>query len=297
MQRRVFLKLSGALGAGMGLHLLDGHGRSAADEPAGTPHAEKLGWRLACQAWTFNYATLFETIENTAALGLRYLEAFPRQKLSPQQPDVLFKEDASLEVLKQVRDKLDECGVKLVSYGVCSLYPDMERSRQTFEFAKQMGIETIVSEPPAEAFDTIEKLVKDYGIKLAIHNHPQPSPYWEPKNVLKVCEGRDPRIGACADTGHWARSGLKPVECLKLLKGRLISLHLKDVDMFERKARDIPWGTGVCEMKEILTELHRQDFKGVFALEYESNWGKAMPELAECIKYFEKVAAELAAKG
>ena len=84
---------------------------------------------------------------------------------------------------------------------------------------------------PSEAdFDAIDKLCAEFDINLAIHNHPQPSHYWNPDTVLKVCKDRSKRIGACADTGHWLRSGLNPLECLKKLEGRIISLHFKDLE-------------------------------------------------------------------
>jgi hypothetical protein len=81
-----------------------------------------------------------------------------------------------------------------------------------------MGIETIVSEPAFDAFDTVEKLCEEYKINVALHNHPSPSPYWNCETVLKVCKGRSKRIGACADTGHWMRSKLNPLECIKKSK-------------------------------------------------------------------------------
>ena len=133
------------------------------------------------------------------------------------------------------------------------------------------------------------------GINVAIHDHPKPSHYWNPDTVLKVCQGRSQRIGACADTGHWARSGLNPIECLKKLKGRIISFHFKDLNKLGPDAHDVPWGTGVCDVKGMLAEIRRQKIKAVFSIEYEYNWGNALPEIAQSVAYFDKVAAELAA--
>ena len=141
-----------------------------------------------------------------------------------------------------------------------------------FEFAKDMGIETLVSEPDEDAFDTLDKLCEEYGINVAIHDHPKPSHYWNPDTVLKVCQGRSKRIGACADTGHWVRSGLNPIECLKKLEGRIICFHFKDLNKLGPDAHDVPWGTGVCDVKGMLAEIHRQKLKAVFSIEYEYNW-------------------------
>ena len=147
-----------------------------------------------------------------------------------------------------------------------------------------------------DAFDMIEKLCDQYGINLAIHNHPNPSHYWNPDTVLKVCKGRSKRIGACADTGHWLRLGLNPLECLKKLEGRIINFHFKDLNKAAQDARDVPWGTGVSDVKGMLTEVRRQGIKAVFLIEYEWLSATLLQEVAECVKYFDKVAAELAAK-
>ena len=136
---------------------------------------------------------------------------------------------------KEIKKKLADSGVKLVNFGVCGLL-EGPPSRKTFEFAKDMGIETIVSEPAEDAFDALDKLCEEYEINIAIHDHPKPSHYWNPDTVLKVCKGRSKRIGACADTGHWMRSGLNPIECLKKLEGRIISFHFKDLNKMGRTA-------------------------------------------------------------
>jgi sugar phosphate isomerase/epimerase len=111
--------------------------------------------------------------------------------------------------------------------------------------------------------------------------------------VVKACKGHGNRIGACADTGHWARSGLKPIECLKKLEGRIISFHFKDLNQLGLDAHDVPWGTGICDVKGMLMEIHRQKLKAVFSIEYEYNWDNSLPEIAQCIAYFDRVAVEL----
>src|SRR5207237_89183 len=163
--------------------------------------------------------------------------------------------------------------------------------KEAFEFAKDMGIETLVSEPKFDDFDAIDKLCEEYKINVAIHDHPKPSPYWNPDTVLKVCKDRSKRIGACCDTGHWMRSDLIPVECLRKLEGRIISFHVKDLNEFGLRAQDVPWGTGRGDIKGMLTEVKRQGIKPVFSMEYESKF--TMPELAQCVAYFDKVSAEL----
>ena len=246
-------------------------------------------WQLCMQAYTFNRFSFYEAIDKTKALGLRYIEAYPGQKLSNEKPDVSFDHNASAEVRRQVKQKLAGAGVKLINYGVVGLSNNEAECRKVFDFAKDMGIQTIVSEPPEDAFELVDKLCGEYKINVAIHNHPKPSHYWDPETVLKVCKGRSKRIGACADTGHWLRSGIVPLEALKKLEGRIISLHFKDLD----QGHDVIWGTGKCDVKAMLTELARQKFAGSFSIEYEYNWENSSPEIAQCIPYFNKVAAEL----
>ena len=296
ISRRSFLRTTSVLGAGIGLAGLGGAPVLAAAAAHGAPHAEKLGWRLAIQAWSFNQFTFSEAVDKTACLGLRYIEAFPGQTFSKDQPEAKINENSSAEVRKAIKQKLADSGVKLVNYGVCGLPKDADQARKIFEFAKEMGIETIVSEPAEDAFDAIEKLCDEYEINVAIHDHPKPSHYWNPDTVLKVCKGRSKRIGSCADTGHWMRSGLNPIDCLKKLQGRIISFHFKDLNKQAPDAHDVPWGTGVCNVKGMLAEVHRQGVKGVFSIEYEYHMDKSMPEIVPSIKYFDKVAAQLAAQ-
>ena len=294
IDRRSFLKAAGALTAGVSLASWSGARSWAGEAAKGCPNAEKLGWRLGCQAYSFNHYTFYEAIDKVASLGLHWIEAYPGQSMSAEKKDAKIGEGLSATDRKEVKQRLADAGVKLVNYGVCGLSANRDASRQTFEFAKDMGIETIVSEPGEDAFDTLDQLCEEYRINVALHNHPKPSHYWNSDTVLKVCQGRSKRIGACADTGHWMRSDLNPVEQLKKLAGRIISFHFKDLNKFGGDAHDVPWGTGEGNVKAMLTEIHRQGIKAVFSIEYEHNWTTSVPEIALCVAYFDKIAAELA---
>ncbi len=256
------------------------------------------GWHLGSQAYTFNRFTFFEAIDKVASLGLDWIEAYPGQKLSSENPDITTGYTMPAEFRSKVREKLARAGVRLVNYGVVALPNDESECRKVFDFAKDMGIETIVSEPPEEAFGLIDKLCQEYKINVAIHNHPKPSKYWNPDKVLEVCKGTSKRIGACGDTGHWMRSGVNPIEALKKLEGRIISMHLKDLNEFGVvEAHDVPWGTGLADIKAVLTELDRQQFKGVFSIEYEYNWDNSVPDIRQCVAYFNKIAGQLKPSG
>ncbi|MGB7161490.1 MAG: sugar phosphate isomerase/epimerase, partial [Tepidisphaeraceae bacterium] len=257
--------------------------------------SKKLGWRLGAQAYTFRALPLLDTIDVVKSLNLRYLEAYPGQKLSKEDP-TRFDHNSTPEQRAIVKQKLKDAGVVLMNYGVVDLPKDEAGSRKVFDFAKDMGVQTIVTEPKLDAWDTIEKLVKEYDIKVAIHNHPKDHYYWDPDQVLQAIKDRDPRIGACADTGHWQRSGIKPIDALKKLEGRIICWHFKDLDAFgKREAKDIVWGTGVGDAKGMLAEAKRQGFKGVIAIEYESTTGQELVDnVRKCIEFYDATAKELA---
>jgi len=173
---------------------------------------------------------------------------------------------------------------------------DEAECRKVFEFAKKWGIGILVSEPETNALDTVEKLCKEYNIKVAIHNHPKAhSIYWSPDSVLAAIKGRTPLMGACADVGHWIRSGLDPLECLKKLDGHIICLHFKDLNEMGPNAHDVPWGTGAGKTRELMVELKRQHFHGAICVEYEYNWENSSPEIAQSVKFFNKTCDELVA--
>jgi sugar phosphate isomerase/epimerase len=182
-----------------------------------------------------------------------------------------------------------------VNIGVVQLPPNEAESRKVFEFARKWEIPILVAEPAPEALDVVEKLCKEYNIKVAIHEHQKPNRYWDPAFVLAAIQGRGPLLGACADVGHWVRSGLDPVECLKKLDGHVLAVHFKDLAEKDPNTHDVPWGTGVCNSKGLLEELKRQQFHGAICVEYEYHWETSSPEIAQSVKFFNSVCASLAA--
>jgi sugar phosphate isomerase/epimerase len=248
------------------------------------------GFLIGCQAWSFNRYTVMEAIEKTAQTGGKTIEFYPGQALSLEQKDVRFGPGVSDEVIAAVKAQLDKYGIKAVAFGVTGLSRDEKQSRETFEFCKKLGIGVINSEPPEDAFDTIEKLVKEYDIKVGLHNHPkQPNNpayrYWDPNYVLSLVKNRDKRIGSCADTGHFVRSGIKPTDAMKILQGRIVDTHLKDLSEFSPGGHDVPFGTGVSDMRAVLTEFRKQKYEGPMSIEYEHNWETSVPEIAQCIGF------------
>lgn len=264
---------------------------------ASIPDEYKVGgFALGCQAFTFHRFSAFESIEKTAQAGARTIEFYPGHKLSPEDPDLQLHHDASDEVIARLQDKLQQHGVLMVNYGVVELPNDEAQCRSVFDFARKMSIGIITSEPAEDAFDTLEKLVQEYDIKLAVHNHARRANYkhWDPNWVLSMLKDRDPRMGACADTGHWARSEIKAVEALQILEGRIISSHLKDLNKFALDGHDVPFGEGVCNVKGALDELSRQGFAGNIAIEYEYNWDNSVPDVAQCVGFIRGYGASRA---
>jgi sugar phosphate isomerase/epimerase len=246
------------------------------------------GFAIGCQAYTFNRFSVFEAIEKTAEAGGKVIEFYPGQKLSKEEPTVKWDHHASDEVFEKVVAKLAQHRIKAVNYGVVGIPKEEEGARKIFAFAKKLGLRAVTTES-ADAIDTIEKMVKEYDIMVAFHDHPrrpdQPAyRMWDPYYILEVCKDRDPRIGACADTGHWQTSGINPLWAVKTLKGRIISSHLKDKEAYG-KSHDVPYGTGVGEIGAILDELKAQGFDGNISIEYEYNWENSLPEVKQCIDF------------
>ena len=253
-----------------------------------------LGWRVGPTAWTFKEFSFFDAVDKTASLDLTYIEAFQGQRVRPDSDE---KMDANLpdDAIQAIRRKLDEAGVSLVSIYIGSIPGEEEACRRIFEFARKLGVECIVSEPKPEALDVIEGFCNEYKINVAIHNHPEgKSRYWSPEAALEACEGRGPRIGVCADTGHWLRSGLDPSESIREVGTRLMTLHLKDLDKAAPDGKDRPWGKGCGELDKLLATIYELDLKPVlFGIEYESNWDNNMPQVRECAAWFRKTVSSL----
>ncbi|HLT95015.1 MAG TPA: sugar phosphate isomerase/epimerase [Membranihabitans sp.] len=255
--------------------------------------ADKLGWKIGSQAYTFRQFTLEETLDKLNDLGLKHVELYGNQTIGAGiEGTTDYK--MSGEKRQQLKDLLQSKGITPVAFGVTS-GGNEEEWRQLFEFAKDMGIGIITSEPQYNHLDIVESLCKEYNIKVAIHNHPIPSRYWHPDIVLNLLEGRSPLIGVCADLGHWLRSGLDPVESLQKLEGRVLSFHFKDLNQAGvRSSHDVHWGTGWSNIAGVMNEMKRQGFQGPISVEYEHNWDNNVPDVRASILYFARVANSLA---
>ena len=253
------------------------------------------GFAIGCQAYSFNRFTLFEAIEKTEQTGSKVIEFFPGQALSPEQRAVKWDHNSSDEIITQVKAKLVKHGIRGVNYGVVGIPIDEAGARKVFEFAKKLGLYGVTTES-TESIEIIDKLVKEYDIRVGYHNHPRQADnpnykVWDPNYILALVKDRDARVGSCADIGHWQTSGLKPVDCLKILEGHIISMHGKERPALGPGQHDVPFGSGGTDMGGVLAELKRQHFVGNISVEYEYNWDHSVPEIAQCIGFVRGWAA------
>lgn len=252
---------------------------------------EDLDWKLGTQAYTFRNFSFFEAIDKTKALGLHFIEAYPGQRIGGNIEGVM-NYDIDSATRQKIKDYLKKQNVELMAFGV--IVPNTKGQWDSlFAFAKDMGITNIVSEPHVNDLPYVSDLCEKYQINVAIHNHPKPSHYWSPDTLLAAIDGLSNRIGSCADIGHFVRSGLDPLTCLKKLEGRIIEFHFKDVTPKSPKAEDTVWGTGVCDIPAIIKEMHRQNFKGMISIEYEADPDDNMDQIRKSIEFFDKEVAKL----
>jgi sugar phosphate isomerase/epimerase len=264
--------------------------------------AEKNGWKLGAQTYTFNHFSLVQTFDKMQSLHLKYAEVYFGQLLgegfdTAEVMDYHLKAEIRTKILELAKSK--QVTIKACGVVVCD---NKQEWLDLFQFARAMDIETITCEPTLEQLKFVDSLANVYNIDIAIHNHPKPSTYWNPDTLIAAIRDLGPHMGGCADVGHWERMGINPVEALKKYEGRLKSLHFKDVapksplgeaaGEFEGQ-HDVIWGQGVCQVDSLLLELQRQNFKGLFSIEYEYNWDNSVPDVAACITYFNQQVDKL----
>jgi sugar phosphate isomerase/epimerase len=248
-------------------------------------------WKIGIQTWTFRMFTLQEALQKADSAGVKNIEAFWGQPLSRELKDT-FGIRLSSSGRATLKNLLQSKGISIVAMGVISP-STREDWVKAFELAKEFGLSYITSEPQKHHWDMIDSLAGQYGIKVAIHEHAQPNRYWHPDSVLAAIKNH-PNIGCCADLGHWARSGLDPVDCLKKLEGHVIGVHLKDIATFnDVRAADVPVGKGVINYPAVFDELARQRFNGMLSIEQESNWYNSLPDVINTVSYYNAQVSRL----
>jgi sugar phosphate isomerase/epimerase len=242
------------------------------------------GFTISVQCWSLKEFTLWEAIQMSGAAGAAAVEIFPGQKIGGPLGDTKLDPSLSDENISKLLAHAKENGVTPVNFGVTGISKDETEARKTFEFAKKMGLYGVTTES-LDALDTLEKLAKEYDIKVCFHNHPKPTPMWNPDKTWDAIKDRHENIGFCADIGHWATSGLDPLEVIKKVGTRVRSFHMKDREAVGKWTHDRPFGTGVIDNMAILDEVRKHGFAGNVTIEYEHNWKTNLPEIAQCVGY------------
>jgi sugar phosphate isomerase/epimerase len=249
---------------------------------------EPWGIKLGIATYTFRSFDRAKTIEM-----LKVVQA-PWTSIKD---GVHFAYNSTPQELKQIRAEFDAAGLKVTSAGNISLaQDDPEYIRQRFEIAKNLGLSMMVCIPTRSNIRTVEKFVKEYDMRIAIHNHgPEQKDFPNPQSVLEVVHDMDPRVGLCVDVGHTARTGVDVVESIALAGRRLFDVHVKDLADFTKASSQCDVGEGIMPFPAIFKQLKKMNFQGCVNLEYEINPKDPLPGVLRSMFYMRGVLAGLGA--
>jgi inosose dehydratase len=253
---------------------------------AADPYA---GLKMGMQSFSLRGYKTREALEHTKSLGLKYWESYSGHIPLSTLPKSIAESKALL----------NEFGIKLMAYGVVDFDANETKSREKFDFAKAMGLTAFSANPQKdkETFDLLDKLVAEYDVAIAIHNHGPRARYSKIKDVADIVKDRHPKIGACVDTGHYLRSDENPVEALEQLSKRLFGVHLKDVRTVERNGRRRKQftilGQGDLDILGCLRVLKRINYQDCLSLEYEENEKNPLSDIAVSLQAVRDAAAKL----
>jgi sugar phosphate isomerase/epimerase len=257
---------------------------------AAPPIPEELrqnGWFIGAQAYTFKEFSAFEAIAKTKEAGGNMIEFYPGQIMKPGALDKIGH-TMSEAAIAELKAECARVGVRPVNYGVVAA-KNAEDIKAIMTFAKKLELYAVCTES-AELIADWEAAAKEFDMRVAFHEHggsmSKPGyKVWNPLYILGVVESRDKRVGACADLGHWCTSNLKPVECLRILNGRIISVHLKDKSDYGEKSQVVVAGKGVADVADCLEELKKQKFDGHISIEHENDWKNSVPQVKANIDF------------
>ncbi len=266
MTRRFFLGSSVATAT-----LAGPLGRLVAGQEDKNPYGH---FKMGIQSYSLRHYNTDEALVKTKDLGLRYWESFSQH----------LPLTDSAEKIAEYKKKLAANGVTLMAYGVQGFGKDTDANRKQFEFAKAMGFRVISADPTPDSFDNLDKLVEEYKINIAIHNHGPRSRYSKIDDVLKAIRDHHERIGACVDTGHYLRSDVNPVDAIGAFSLRTYGVHLKDVKNLpggEKKFTIL--GEGDLDIVGCLKALKKLNFEHCMSLEYEENKENPIADIRQCL--------------
>lgn len=231
--------------------------------------------KLGIQLYSLRGYPVDQALRYAKELGFEQIELF----------GAMLPLDASTKQITAMKERVAELGMTISAHGVNPFGKDAAANRRTFEFARALGIRTISADPDPESFDSLNDLVREFDIRIAIHNHGPGHRYNKAIDVLQAIEGRDERIGACADLGHYIRSGEQATEVIRLLRGRLYGIHLKDFAEMKADAKGVVLGKGYLDVPAVFAALLNVGFPedGALSLEYEENPQDPIADIRECV--------------
>jgi sugar phosphate isomerase/epimerase len=241
--------------------------------------------QLGMASYTFRNFDRAHVIEYMKELKLTYLNAKDVKDHLPMTPP---------EATQQALSDYAAAGIKMTAIGAVYFQKDEDDDiRAKFDYAKRAGVKVIVAGDPSPAtLPRIEKFVKEYDIKIAIHNHGPEDKIWpSPLDVLKAVKGMDPRIGCCIDVGHCERAGTDVVTAIKAAGPRLFDMHMKDLTDFNSKESQVAVGDGIMPIRGIFEALIAIKYKGYVDLEYEVHGDDPMPGVTKSFAYMRGVLA------
>jgi sugar phosphate isomerase/epimerase len=243
------------------------------ERPRGDPWR---GLKMGVATYSLRGLKVEEAIAGIQRVGLKYASI----------KDVHLRLEAPQSWRHAVVRKFKEAGIALVSCGVVTLVNDEASVRKAFEYARDISVPVIVCSPHPDSFPLLDKMVKEFDIRLAIHNHgPTDKRFPTPYDALKAAEPFDERIGLCIDVGHTARAGVDVAECIRKCKGRLYDVHLKDVSNPRQRGPEVELGRGDLDVPAMLRALLEIDYAYHVGIEHEKDPKDPLPGLAESVGY------------
>jgi sugar phosphate isomerase/epimerase len=243
-----------------------------------------LGFKLGLASYSLRKFSLDRTIDFCREAGIHYINLKDFHLPMTDAPE------ATAAGAKKVRD----AGLTIMGGGTITLKNDPAQVRKAFEYAKSAGFPLIVAAPEPDSLDIVEKMIGEFGIKVAIHNHgPEDKFFPAPQDAMKRLQGRDPRFGLCMDVGHATRAGVDPVKAVVECKERLLDLHLKDLKNRTDRDSQTEVGKGVIDFPGLFRALKKIGYTGHAGLEYEINEADPFAGIRESFAYMRGVLAAL----
>ncbi|HEU5233452.1 MAG TPA: sugar phosphate isomerase/epimerase [Terriglobales bacterium] len=253
---------------------------SFAQAPAGNDDKQFHGLRVGACSYSVRAFPLAEALQDIKRLGVHYVSL----------KDVHLPLSSTPDQRKQVKQQAEDMGLTITSCGVIYLKDDEASMHQAFDYVRDLGASIAVIGVTHEQLPTLDKVIRDYDLKAAIHNHgPNDKRFPSPLQVYDAIKGLDKRIGVCMDIGHTFRMHEDIVDDIKRTFDRLYSMHFKDLESDHVDAKGVPVGTGVMPIIGILRELVRSNYKGEVQLEYEVEAKDPVPGMAESFGYMRGV--------